>query len=157
MTGNIGNEFEFLFGTWQVAHRRLRHRLQGSNDWDSFAGTSTTRPVLNGMGNIEDNLIDHPDGTYRAIAIRSFDLASGNWAIWWLDGRAPHQLDKPVIGSFRDGVGNFTCKDTYEGRDILVRFIWKTFSVGACRWEQAFSPDNGQSWETNWVMQFART
>jgi hypothetical protein len=24
------------------------------------------------------------------------------------------------------------------------------------RWEQAFSPDGGQSWETNWKMTFRR-
>ncbi|TJV23098.1 MAG: DUF1579 domain-containing protein, partial [Mesorhizobium sp.] len=23
-------------------------------------------------------------------------------------------------------------------------------------WEQAFSPDGGKTWETNWIMDFAR-
>jgi hypothetical protein len=26
----------------------------------------------------------------------------------------------------------------------------------APRWEQAFSPDGGETWELNWIMDFAR-
>ena len=31
-----------------------------------------------------------------------------------------------------------------------------TSSASSCRWQQAFSPDGGVSWETNWVMDFQR-
>lgn len=157
MNPNTGSEFAFLVGTWTVAHQRLRHRLQGSDIWDRFQGISTTRPVLDGLGNVEENLIEHPDGTYRAIAIRSFDQSTGQWAIWWLDGRNPHHLDTPVVGQFSDGIGTFTCEDTFEGRPILVRFLWKCSSETECHWEQAFSPDGGATWETNWLMDFTRS
>jgi hypothetical protein len=43
-----------------------------------------------------------------------------------------------------------------NGRPILVRFQWTQTHTGAPRWEQAFSPDNGVSWEINWRMQFTR-
>jgi hypothetical protein len=33
------NDFDFLMGRWSVAHRRLKHRLVGSNEWDEFRGT----------------------------------------------------------------------------------------------------------------------
>jgi hypothetical protein len=29
-------------------------------------------------------------------------------------------------------------------------------SPGACRWEQALSPDDGKTWETNWYMDLSR-
>jgi hypothetical protein len=148
-------DFDFIIGSWQVHHRRLVDRLSGSTEWAEFAGSITTRKTLGGFGNIEDNFLDLPGGAYRAVALRSFDSASGKWAIWWLDGRFPHQLDIPVIGSFADGVGTFFAEDTFNGRPIKIRFIW-TADPERPRWEQAFSPDGGASWETNWVMEFTR-
>jgi hypothetical protein len=47
-----GRDFDFEFGAWRVRHRRLRERLVGCTDWEEFPGTSETRPVLGGHGNI---------------------------------------------------------------------------------------------------------
>lgn len=34
------------------------------------------------------------------------DLSGAQWAIWWVDSRAPHgALDPPVKGRFEKGVG----------------------------------------------------
>jgi hypothetical protein len=148
--------FDFEFGDWTVSHRRLKLRMQNSDAWESFAGTASVRPILNGFGNLEDNLIDFLGDPYRAIALRSYDPQTGNWAIWWLDGRAPHRLDVPVIGRFTDGIGTFYADDMFEGRPIRVRFRWLDTDTPSPRWEQAFSADGGTSWETNWVMRFER-
>jgi len=148
--------FDFLFGSWNVRHRRLARRLAESEDWAEFDGESTTQPTLGGHGNLEDNLIQLPDRAYRAVALRSYDAASGTWAIWWLDGRRPHQLDVPVVGRFEGGVGTFLADDIFEGRPIKVRFLWTCRDMNNCRWEQAFSADAGESWETNWTMDFRR-
>jgi hypothetical protein len=151
-----GTEFDFLFGNWLVRHRRLTARLAGSDVWQNFDGQSNTQPILGGMGNIEDNLIDLPDGSYRAAALRTYDAATGKWAIWWNDRRTPHILDLPVIGQFVDDIGTFMATDTFNGKPIVVRFVWSDVSGQSPRWEQAYSPDNGQSWEVNWVMDFRR-
>ena len=150
------SDFDFLHGSWVVRHRRLKQRLCGGDDWEEFAGTSTTRLVLGGFGNIEDNMLDFPDGAYKAIAVRSFDVSTGLWAIWWLDGRRAHGLDVPVVGSFENGIGTFMCDDQFEGAPIKVRFLWSQQSASRCFWQQAFSPDDGATWETNWVMEFSR-
>lgn len=152
----ISGDFDFEFGEWRVRHRRLKQRLVGCQDWEEFDGTSSTRPVLEGNGNIEDNLIHFPDGSYRAIAIRAFDPAKGAWAIWWLSSLNPHHLDVPVIGRFTDGVGTFLAEDTLNGQPILVRFLWSGTQSDQPRWEQAMSNDGGATWETNWVMDFSR-
>jgi hypothetical protein len=39
---------------------------------------------------------------------------------------------------------------------ILVRSHWTNPSPDVARWEQAFSPDGGRSWEPNWIMEFTR-
>jgi hypothetical protein len=149
-------DFDFLHGVWNVRHRRLKERLTSSDEWEDFAGTSVTRPILSGGGNIEENFIEFPQGAYRAIALRSHDTVSNSWAIWWLDARHPHVLDVPVIGGFNDGVGTFLADDVFHGRPIKVRFLWSDISKDACCWRQAFSADGGRTWETNWVMEFAR-
>lgn len=147
-------DFDFEFGKWQVRHRRLKERLVGCQEWEEFRGTSETRPVLGGNGCIEDNLIDFPSGSYRAIAIRTFDPASESWAIWWLSSANPHRLETPVIGRFVGDTGSFFAEDTIKGRPINVRFLWLNTRSRTPRWEQAMSADDGASWETNWAMEF---
>lgn len=149
-------DFDFLIGTWQVRHRRLNARLVGCSEWTEFLGTSSTRKILDGFGNVEDNVLYFPDGEVKAAAFRSFDPQQQKWAIWWLDGRAPHSLDVPVVGSFEGSVGTFFASDRLNDRPITVRFIWQANQGGHPVWEQAFSEDGGKSWETNWVMVFER-
>jgi hypothetical protein len=152
----IASDFDFEIGEWLVRHRRLKDRLVGCQDWEEFDGTSATRHVLGGNGNVEDNVIHFPSGTYRAIALRSFDEKSLSWAIWWLSEQAPHSLDVPVIGKFEKGVGTFLAKDSLKGQPILVRFLWLSTDTPNPRWEQAMSMDRGITWETNWTMDFLR-
>ncbi len=150
------HDFDFEFGHWIVHHRRLNRRLCGCTDWTEFTGRSSTRPILGGNGNLEDNELHLPEGVYRAIALRSYDPAKRQWAIWWLDARQPHALDVPVVGCFTGSVGMFFAKDTLDGRPIKVRFCWNARAPQAPTWEQAFSADGGATWETNWTMQFNR-
>ncbi len=82
-------DFDFIIGTWQVKHRRLKKRLVGCDEWTEFDGQSFTTKILGGLGNLEDNHIDLPEGPYRAVALRSFDASIRRWSIWWLDGRTP--------------------------------------------------------------------
>ncbi|MCU0756961.1 MAG: hypothetical protein MUE46_17935 [Xanthomonadales bacterium] len=149
-------DFDFMIGSWRVSHRRLNRRFAECTDWTEFAGTSTTRKVLQGFGNLEDNVLQFPDGAVHAVAIRSFDVATQTWAIWWLDGRNPHHLDVPVIGRFVGETGEFYADDLLEGQPIRVRFLWHRNPGSHPRWEQAFSRDGGLTWEVNWVMDFHR-
>ncbi len=150
-------DFDFLMGRWRVHHRRLAHRLEGSEDWLTFHGTTVTQKVLDAVGNIDDNLIELPSGSYRALSLRTFDAATRSWSIWWLDGRYPDRLETPVVGGFEDGVGTFFANDTLAGRPIRVRFRWTATDAAAPHWEQAFSADAGVHWETNWTMDFYRS
>ena len=151
------HDFDFYMGKWRVHHRRLKERLAGSTEWQEFIGTSEAWPLLGGAGNIDDNVLELPAGTYRAASLRSYDPDSGQWSIWWLDARSPRgPLDPPVVGSFKDGIGTFQCDDTFNGKPIVVRFIWSDITETSTRWEQAFSPDGGETWEVNWIMESTR-
>lgn len=153
---HVSQDFDFEFGKWNVRHRRLKERLVGCVDWEEFSGASETRPILGGNGNVEDNLLHFPSGAYRAIALRSYDVGSQAWAIWWLSASDPHQLDVPVIGNFKGNIGSFFADDTLNGEPVKVRFQWIKTDPSAPRWDQAMSRDGGQNWETNWTMDFER-
>ncbi|MFN8387036.1 MAG: hypothetical protein U0X92_11520 [Anaerolineales bacterium] len=150
-------DFDFFIGSWKVSHRRLKVRLANSDEWETFAGVCVTQKTLGGFGNIDDNTLEIPSGAYRAMTIRSFDVKTGAWSIWWLDGRNPGRLDVPVVGKFEKGVGTFIAEDTWEGKPLRVRFLWTQSQDGSPHWEQAFSLDAGATWETNWVMDFTRS
>jgi hypothetical protein len=149
-------DFNFFIGNWNVSHRRLKKRLVGCSDWESFQGICVAQQTLGGFGNIDDNILQIPSGTYRAVTLRSFNPQQGTWSIWWLDGRSPGNLDVPVVGRFANRVGTFLADDTLDGKPIQVKFEWTLPGTDTPRWEQAFSPDAGKTWETNWVMDFTR-
>jgi hypothetical protein len=148
--------FAFQTGAWRVRHRKLKARLAGCTDWAEFDGTCRAWEMLGGAGNVDDHWLDDPAGAYAAATVRRMDPETGLWSIWWLDGRFPG-LGQPVYGGFRDGVGTFHGKDEWDGRPVDVRFIWSRITEHGAQWEQAFSGDGGARWETNWVMDFART
>ena len=157
MDASTERDFDFLHGHWRVHHRRLRERLAGNDEWQTFDGVSTVQPLLGGQGNVDDNVFALDGNTIRGVTLRSFDPSTGQWSIWYLDTRAPlGPLDPPVRGSFRDGVGTFYADDTFAGRPIRVRFTWSAVNSAAPHWEQAFSADGGATWETNWAMDFRR-
>ncbi|HEX4534929.1 MAG TPA: hypothetical protein VH000_11905, partial [Rhizomicrobium sp.] len=136
----------------------LKDRLMNSHEWIEFDGTSQLWMTMDGKGTIDDNYLALPSGPYRAVGVRGYDPKTQTWAIWWLDGRDPHTMEPPVIGNFdfKDGVGTFNGPDTLRGKPILVRYTWSKITKSSAHWEQAFSPDNGKTWETNWRMDFTR-
>ncbi len=114
---------------------------------------SIARPLLDGLGNEDEFRTDH-DGGFIGMSFRFYDPQKDQWAIYWADTRRPGLLDAPVFGSFSGDVGIFEGDDTFEGRPIRMRFIWSGITTPTPRWEQAFSEDDGETWETNWIMDF---
>ena len=153
-------DFDFLMGIWRVQHRYRVRRLAGCNDWIEFEGTCAARKILGGLGNSDEYDIAMPGGRYAGMSLRLWDPDSGRWMIQWLDSRRPGVIGAPVHGSFSqrpDGpFGVFYGDDVHNGGDIRVRYIWSRIAADAARWEQAFSADEGNSWETNWYMDFTR-
>jgi hypothetical protein len=148
-------DFDFWMGSWNVRNRRIRRRLAGSDGWDEFEATVVARPLLDGLGN-EDEFRTEYDGGFIGMSFRFFDPETKVWSIYWADTRRLGVLDPPVLGGFDGDTGIFEGEDTFEGRPILVRFKWSGVTTPTPRWEQAFSEDAGETWETNWVMDFTR-
>ncbi|MDP1963285.1 MAG: DUF1579 domain-containing protein [Reyranella sp.] len=148
--------FDFLTGNWSVHHRYLLRRLDGCTDWIEFKGACTLRKILDGFANMDENDIHLPSGRYAGVTLRTYDPKSDVWSIYWLDGRRSGRIEPPVVGRFDNGIGIFYGDDRFGERPIRVRFIWSRITRSGARWEQAFSLDEGNTWETNWVMDFTR-
>jgi hypothetical protein len=148
------HDFDFFNGSWTIASRRLKARHVGSDDWDEFPGFTRCRRLLGGVANVDENVF--PTRGFSGVSFRSFDHATGDWSIWWVNSRSG-RLEPPVSGRFIDGRGEFFGDDLDGGRPVRVRFIWSAITPVSARWEQAFSVDGGRNWETNWIMTFTRT
>jgi hypothetical protein len=147
------HDFDFLHGNWRVHNRRLRQRLLGCTEWDSFEATQYCQPLLDGLGNTDEM---RNEAGPVGVSLRLFDLQAWQWVIYWV---APHDglLQPPVRGAFAGGAGIFEGTDVHDGRPVRVRYTWSNTSGDTPQWEQAYSADEGISWETNWVMSFTRT
>ena len=152
---DASKQFDFLIGRWDVRHRKLKARLQQSDEWIKFAGSLEVKPILAGKGNIDENVLNDPSGRYLASSLRVFDPKSLQWSIYWIDERFPG-IEKPVVGRFEGGVGRFYTDDNLAGQSIKVRFTYQSTDAKNAIWTQAFSADSGDSWETNWIMEFSR-
>jgi hypothetical protein len=148
------HDFDFLHGHWRSRQRKLRKRLVGCDDWDEFTADLHCRPVLGGLGNFDE--LASPAMTYRGLALRLYDETTRTWSIYWVAGGVA-AVDPPVVGHFAGGVGDFFAADTHEGAPVLVRFRWSEITERTARWAQAFSTDDGATWETNWTADFVRS
>ncbi|MEV4623168.1 hypothetical protein AB0J74_31225 [Asanoa sp. NPDC049573] len=152
----MGNDFNFFVGTWTSVQRRLRGGpLAGNTDWYAFEGVTRCWSVFDGAGNIDE--VTFPSQGFSGVTLRLYDAATDEWSLYWASTRSGISLP-PVVGRFDDaGVGVFTAEEEFEGRPITVRFRWSDITADSARWEQAFSVDKGETWETNWTAEFTRT
>ncbi|MCB1051366.1 MAG: hypothetical protein H6510_17775 [Acidobacteria bacterium] len=154
--GDGAHDFDFVHGQWHIHNRRLKARLNGCQEWLEFEAHSLSTPLPGGLGNQEIWQTEFwPD--FVGMALRFYNPETRLWSIYWVDNTgAPGVLQPPVTGRFQEGVGIFEGDDIFAGQAIRVRFIWTHIDPDHARWEQAFSADQGTTWETNWVMAFTR-
>jgi hypothetical protein len=154
-TDAVTHDFDFLWGNWTIANERLVSRLTGSDEWEYFEALGECWPILGGAGNVDTFRPVGGETSYEGASVRVFDPVSRQWSIYWADN-VRGQLFPPVFGSFADGIGRFFGDDEHAGQPVTARFIWSEITPDSARWEQAFSIDGGETWETNWVMKFTR-
>lgn len=149
--------FDFLMGTWKVQNTFLAKRLQHSHQWLKFEASDVESPLRTGTGNLEYYVTSHwPE--FVGMGLRLYDPQARKWTIYWSDNRFSRGvLQPPLTGDFHDGRGVFEGPDHLDGVPITVRYTWLSIDHDHARWSQAFSRDDGRTWEINWIMDFART
>lgn len=147
------SDFDFYQGRFSVQNRCLVKRLAGSDEWAEFPGTAVGRLIWGGAGHVDE--FDFPTRGHSGMTIRLFDPNEKTWTLYWAHSGST-VLEPPVVGRFVDGRGEFFGDDHHEGRPIRVRYVWSDITPTSAHWEQAFSVDGEQTWETNWLMDLTR-
>lgn len=147
------HDFDFLAGEWTVRNRRLVARHAGSDQWDEFSGHAVVRPLLNGLANVDE--FRFPTQGFAGSTLRVLNRETGEWSLYWVSDRDGVLLP-PVTGHFEAGVGVFYGDDVDGGRAIRVRYVWSNITDRTAHWDQAFSVDQGRTWEKNWTMDLER-
>lgn len=149
-------DFDFLLGSWHTHYRILRKRLSNDHQWYACSGTSVVRPFWNGYGNLEDGDLRCAGSHIVGMTLRLYSLQTHQWSLWW--GTKTRGLVPPAqVGHFDErGIGLFYARDKHDGKPIIVRFKWTLLSGDHPYFEQAFSPDGGRTWETNWTCVYTR-
>jgi hypothetical protein len=160
------HDFDFLHGDWHGVHRRRADFLDPDSPWGAqFTSTSRCWPLFDGAANIDE--IDMPHLGSKGLTLRLFDPSTRQWSLNWSSSTSG-RLFPPVFGHFTGDRGEFYGDDTLPhsrlrssggtpiGKEVRVRFVWSGVSDASAHWEQAFSVDGGDTWVTNWTMDFTR-
>ena len=113
------------------------------------------RIILNGIGNTDVFKTTVDGKPFEGMTLRLFDPITRLWSIYWADSNKG-VLDPPVMGSFDNNIGTFYGRDVFDGKEIIVKFNWDKTNPDKPAWSQAFSEDNGVTWEWNWYMYMTR-
>ena len=144
------HDFDFEFGRWKTHVTRRLHPLTGSDTWADYDGVSTVTKVWGGAANLLELAMDGNGSHWEGLSLRLYDPQARQWSLNFVN-RAGGTLGTPTVGAFHDGRGEFYDQETLEGRAILVRFVIAPQDADHIRFEQAYSPDGGKTWEVNWI------
>jgi hypothetical protein len=147
---NGQHDFDFELGTWKIHLKRLLHPLTGSTTWVEFDGTTVTGRVWNGRAELEQFDADGQAGHIEGLTLRLYNSKSHQWSLYWANSK-DGVLGQPTIGEFKNGRGEFFDQEPFNGRAILVRYVWSDITGNSAHFEQSFSEDGGKTWEVNWI------
>jgi len=151
-TGSM-HDFDYFTGGWRTSQRRLKSRSVGSARWEEFPATLCMRLYLGGLATVDELYM--PTKSSSGLTLRTFDVQSRQWSIYWVSSTTGKLDPLPVVGGFQGAHGEFYGRDEDNGRPVKVRFLWDKIDHDHARWQQAFSYDD-RTWETNWVADFVR-
>jgi hypothetical protein len=89
------------------------------------------------------------------MGLRLYNPETHQWSLNWANSN-DGVINRPMIGEFKNGRGEFFDQEEFNGHMILARNGFYDVTPNSSRFEQAFSDDGGKTWETNWMMTFKR-
>jgi hypothetical protein len=150
------HDFDFEFGpTWTAHMHRLAERLAHSHTWIDYRGTLVAHKLWNGRGNMSELVVTSGSSQIVGGALHLYDPQARVWSVWFANA-ATGTLGVPSVGRFENGRGLFYDREPYRGRMVLVRQQFTNVSPHTFDLHQAFSPDNGKTWEENLVINYTR-
>ena len=149
------HDFDFYLGKWNIHNRRLNSRLDHCTEWTEFEAAQEMQVFLNGLGNRDDFITVIGGQPFHGMSLRLFNPQTRLWSIYWADSNEGI-LHTPTVGSFEGNIGKFYDKITFKEQEVIVLFQWDKTDTDKPVWSQAFSADEGKTWEWNWYMYMTR-
>lgn len=148
-TPGAPGDFAFLTGEWRIANRSI---VDGA--WLEYPGEATVHAILNGVGSVEELRI--PARNFAGMGLRLLDVTARVWTDFWVNARSGVLTTPGQTGSFENGAGIFQSTYDDNGKSMMSVGVWDQITPTSCRWRQATSADQGQTWEHNWIMHWTR-
>jgi hypothetical protein len=149
------HDFDWEIGTWKLHVQRLKKPLTGSKEWVELDGTVEARKVWEGRANLAEIKVDGDGKHIEFLSLRLYNPETHQWSLNFANVTSG-TLNTPMFGDFKSGRGEFYDQESFNGKMILVRFLFMGTSADQGRSEQAFSEDGGKTWETNWINTYTR-
>jgi hypothetical protein len=150
------DDFDFQIGTWHVGLERLAQRLAGSHDWRTYDGSLIVNRLWNGRANVGQLDVRSGSDRIEAILLRTYNPQTREWSDYSADMADGSVLFPPAVGRFKNGRGELCDRETYAGREIVVRYVFDDITARSSRFVQSFSGDGGKTWEPNLLVTFTR-
>lgn len=149
------HDFDFQIGNWRVELNRLARRLAGSHDWRTYTGSFVLQRLWNGRANVGELDVRGDADRIESIILRTYNPGTGQWSDYSVAVIDASVLS-PAVGRFSNGRGELYDRETYAGKNIIVRYVFDDVTSRSCRFVQSFSADEGKTWEPNLVVHFTR-
>lgn len=147
------HDLDFNLGNWNTHIRVLQHSDSAPAKWLQYEGTAKVMSIWEGRAQVEEIEAAGATGErLEAMVLFIYSPASHQWSKYFT-GRGEGQLDRPMVGSFEHGRGEFAGQDSLGGRVVLTRAIWTHENIESQNFEESFSNDGGK----NWAPYFAAT
>ncbi len=147
-------QFDFWVGEWSVNNRFLQ--ADGSYK-DTSRSRAIITPILGGCA-IMEQWIGIDGNTVNGFSVRAFDPVAKEWKLvlnW--PGGGPQSFGI-LTGKFRHGRGEFFSRGTNaQGKETITMYSFSDGLPNSVRWDSGHSTDGGQTYRTNWIMEFSRT
>jgi hypothetical protein len=153
------HDFDWMHGTWKATLKRLVKPLTGSREWVEFEGKQATRTFWDGRANMDEFVVHNPEKNIHieGLTLRLYNPEKREWSLYWANAKNGTMAMPPTVGRFDGkGRGEFYDREEWEGKPIIVRYVWSDITKTSAHFEQSFSPDDGKTWEVNWISDLTR-
>ena len=147
------HDFDFIFGRWKI---HTKTRAHGSNKWTDYNGIGTYKRIWDGRAVLNEFETDGQAGHIEGLGLHTYNPKAHQWNLYWVDS-GEGILGVPLVGEFKDGLGEFYAQDNIDGRTMYVSYVWSKMTKSSAHFEESLSDDGGKTWEAIWVSDLART
>src|SRR5437763_14325611 len=115
------HDFDWEFGNWHTHLWRLKQPLSGSNEWVEYHGATLVRKIWDGRANMVELEVDGPTHI-EGLNLRLYNPETGKWSLNFASSKGG-TLGTPTLAQFKNGRGEVSAQEDFNGRQVLGRFI----------------------------------